>query len=141
MKTIVVKRQDGGVSIICPTHEATPELMERDARAVEGYVSHREIDDDKIPSDRIFRNAWTDDNPTETIDISSIKARQLIREKRNRALESLDKKAFSESRKPNGKTDEIDAEAQRLRDIPQHPDFSSDNIEKLKALMQSINEE
>lgn len=139
MNKIAVKRSDGGVSIVSPSSDATPETMLRDALAVEGYVSHREIVDYALPSDRTFRNAWTDDFPTPTIDVDLDKARGLIREKRNKALTKLDQAAYAESRKPNGNLQPIDIEAQRLRDIPQHPDFMSDDVDKLKALIDSIN--
>lgn len=77
MKKIVVKRADGGVSIIHPTNEATPELLERDALATAGYVSHREIDDSQLPADRVFRDAWTDDYPTDTVDVNIKKAQAI----------------------------------------------------------------
>lgn len=134
MKKIVIKRNDGGVSILIPGDGATPELLERDAKAVIGYVSHREVDDDQIPFDRTFRNAWTDDLPTNTVDLDFDRVRSLIREKRNRALAELDTKAVSESRKPNGNLTAIDAEAQRLRDIPSDPSFNTRDEESLKRL-------
>ena len=94
MKKIAVKRSDGGVSIIVPTNEATPALLLRDALAVVGYVSHREIEDNKIPTDRYFRNAWTDDNPTTTVDVDITKAKDIkknyMRQLRKPKLEALD---------------------------------------------------
>lgn len=131
MKKIAVKRIDGGVSIICPTSEATPELLERDIKAVQGYVSHREIDDNELPSDRVFRNAWCDDNG---IRHDLDKCRALIRDKRNSSLAELDKKAFAESRKPAGDLNKINSEAQRLRNIPSKPEFNSSDLAQLKQL-------
>ena len=94
MKKIVVKRADGGVSIVIPTGEATPELLLRDVLAVEGYVSHREIDDSQLPEDRVFRDAWTDDLPTDTVDVDIIKAKAIkldrFRVLRKPLLEKLD---------------------------------------------------
>lgn len=134
MYKIAVKRNDGGVSIIIPTSESTPELLLRDILAVEGYVSHREVLDNELPTDRIFRNAWTDDFNTSTIDVNPDRARDLIRIKRNQALQALDHKAIAESRKPNGNTQNIEVEADRLRDIPQRPEFATNDIEILKLL-------
>lgn len=71
---ILVKRADGGVSVIVPTAESTPELRLRDALAVAGYVSHREIADEDIPATREFRNAWTDDYPGQFVDVDPAKA-------------------------------------------------------------------
>ncbi len=132
MKKILVTRSDNGISIIVPTNEATPELLLRDAMAVNGYVSHREIEDSEIPMDRSFRNAWIDnDGITHDFD----KCREIIRNKRNDSLTKLDKQAYAESRKPNGNITSINNEAQRLRDIPQNSLFNTDDINNLKTLL------
>jgi hypothetical protein len=93
MTKIVVQREDGGVSIIIPANEVFPELLERDALAVEGYVSHRIIDDSKIPQDRVFRDAWTDEYNTTTIDIHASKAKEIaltkLRNARQKKFEAL----------------------------------------------------
>lgn len=132
---IVVTRIDGGISILSPGDTATPESMERDAINSEGYLSHRQLNDNEIPNDRVFRNAWVDNNG---INYDINKCRQLIRERRNFVLEELDKKAFSESRKPNGNVSPINNEAQRLRDIPQQANFNSDDVLTLKQIFLSI---
>ena len=94
MRKIAVKRNDGGVSIIIPANEATPELLLRDALEIKEYVSHREIDDAQLPNDRYFRDAWTDDLPTETVDIIPEKALEIKKDKlralRTPKLEALD---------------------------------------------------
>jgi hypothetical protein len=99
-------------------------------------VSHKTIKRSDLPKDRIFRDAWKRDG--DKCKECPDRSKELIRKKRNRALEELDKVAFSESRKPNGDMAAIDKEAQRLRDIPQHPDFESTDITKLKKLFESI---
>ena len=83
-KKIIVKREDGGVSIVVPSHEATPELLERDAKAVQGYLSHRILEDEHIPLDREFRNAWTDDYEGPQIDIHGPKAKEIKLDKLRR---------------------------------------------------------
>lgn len=156
---VVIKNNDGTVAILSPamalfdptsrdrenlaalgiTLESDEEVLQwiinKDVPAGKQY---RVCTRDKLPSDRVFRNAWTDDNPTETVDVDVVKARGIIREKRNRKLEELDKKAFAESRKPNGNKEAVDAEAQRLRDIPQDARFQSDDISVLKELHDEI---
>ena len=97
-------------------------------------VSYRKITKDAIPVSRTFRNAWTDDFDTDTVDVCPVKARAEIRNLRNRSLEALDKKAFAEQRKPAGALDSINTEAQRLRDLTKHPDFNKDDIVKLEQL-------
>lgn len=142
MKKILVKRNDGGVSIIVPGDSATPETMERDARAVPGYVSHREIDDSDIPADRAFRDAWEDSQPGPQVDINLDKVKEVVRKKRNAALERLDVEAIKEQRKPNGNVEEINIKAQELRNIPQNDArFKSDNLEELKKLAQELDNE
>lgn len=120
MKKIAVKRDDGTVAIIIPTLESTPELMERDAKAVPGYVSHREIDDEHIPEDRTFRNAWTDDLDTPTIDVHIPKAHDIYRDRlrylRKPRLAELDIQ-FMKAIEKNESVTEISAKKQELRDI------------------------
>lgn len=122
MKKIVVKRADGGVSIVIPTGEATPELLERDALQVEGYVSHREIDDTQLPADRIFRNAWTDDYPTDTVDVHVGRAQDIkydtFRQLRKPIFEKLDVAFMLALEKGDTKTQAaIASKKQALRDI------------------------
>ncbi|MDD5407015.1 MAG: hypothetical protein PHE73_08775 [Sulfurovaceae bacterium] len=122
MKKIVVKRKDGGVSIIIPTHEATPETILRDVLRVEGYVSHREINEDKLPQDRIFRDAWTDDNPTETVDVHIEKAKEIkkdhLRQMRKPLFEKLDIEFIQAVEKGDINTQkQIADKKQKLRDI------------------------
>lgn len=122
MRKIAVKRLDGGVSIIVPTDEGTSELLMRDALAVEGYVSHREIDDNQIPEDRYFRNAWTDDFQTKTIDINSDKALEIKKNKlrilRAPKLEALDIEYIKAIEKSDGELQAtISDKKQVLRDV------------------------
>lgn len=138
MNKIVVKRSDGGVSILIPTHEATPETMLRDALRVEGYVSHREISDDSIPSNRIFRNAWTDDLPTPTIDVDLTKAKSIkldqFRILRAPLLAKLDiqfQRALEEANETK-KADIINSK-QILRDVTSIP--LPDDIDELAAFI------
>ena len=79
------------------------------------YISHREMPDSAIPSDRTFRDAWSDTTPELTIDIDMAKARSIhlerIRTKRNAELATLD----------IGDTvtlAQIRARKQELRDLP-----------------------
>ena len=120
MKKIAVKKDDGTVAIVIPTPEATPELMERDAKAVPGYVSHREIDDDQLPQDRTFRNAWTDDLDTITVDVHMPKAHEIYRDKlrylRKAKLAALDIK-FMQALENSESVSEISKKKQELRDI------------------------
>lgn len=136
MNKLVVKRSDGGVSIIIPTREATPELLERDAQMVQGYISHREVTDDKIPADRYFRNAWTDDNPTETVDINISKAKEIkinhMRVLRKPKLADLDVQ-FMIAIENGEDTSSIVAKKQELRDVTNL--LLPDDITQLKTFL------
>lgn len=55
---------------------------------------YRVVSRDKLPQDRQFRDAWTDDNATETVDVDIAKAhdikKEILRELRKPILEKLD---------------------------------------------------
>ncbi len=87
------------------------------------YISHREMPDEAIPTDRTFRDAWADTTPELTIDIDMAKARNIhlerIRIKRNAELSKLDIQAIKAQ--DMGDTEaltRIRARKQELRDLP-----------------------
>lgn len=138
MKKIAVKRSDGGVTILVPTKEASPELLLRDALAVDGYVSHREIDDSLIPEDRTFRNAWTDDFPTESIDVDITKAQEIkkdiMREIRAPLLQALDIDYMKALEANDAESmSSIAAKKQELRDVTKIE--LPTNVEELKIFL------
>jgi hypothetical protein len=73
---IVIKTTDGGVAImtlVSGSDEA--QVIEKWKLAnPEKYVSHRQMPDSAIPTDRTFRAAWADITPELTIDIDMAKA-------------------------------------------------------------------
>jgi hypothetical protein len=87
------------------------------------YISHREMPDDVIPSDRTFRDAWADTTPELTIDVDMAKARDIhlerIRIKRNIELSKLDIQATKAQDVGDAETlTQIRARKQELRDLP-----------------------
>ena len=93
-------------------------------KAIPEGVKYRETTKDKLPKSRDFREAWTDDLPTDTVDVDMSKARKIkmtqIREDRDAKLESLDAEYLKALEK--GDTKVLDAVAlnkQQLRDLPQ----------------------
>jgi len=89
----------------------------------EKYISHRDMPDEVIPTDRDFRNAWADTTPELIIDVDMAKARAIhlesIRIKRNAELSKLDIQATKAQ--DIGDADaltEIRARKQELRDLP-----------------------
>ena len=95
MKRIVIKRDDGGVSIMQILEEAdsTEAVRKWQTTAKEKYVSFREIEAADLPN-RDFRNAWTDDLAGPQIDVDMPRAKDIhlgrIRERRKEKFEELD---------------------------------------------------
>ena len=61
---IIYKNSDGSVAVIHPTHEAL-EIMTIEEIALKDVptgVAFAIVEDDFIPSDRTFRDAWTIDD-------------------------------------------------------------------------------
>jgi hypothetical protein len=87
------------------------------------YLSHREMPDGVIPTDRTFRDAWADTTPELTIDIDMAKARDIhlsrIRIKRNAELSKLDTQATKAQDIGDTATlTQIRTRKQELRDLP-----------------------
>jgi hypothetical protein len=78
---IVIKTTAGGVAIMTPIY---PDGLDENQQAAfvadlvtqwqsanpSKYVSHREMPDEAIPTDRRLRSAWTDESPELVIDIN-----------------------------------------------------------------------
>lgn len=92
---------------------------------------------DDIPSDRTFRNAWTDEHDTPTVDIDLDKAKEIhlnrIREERNKELEKTDKE-FVVALSKGLDTTEITEKKQELRDIPQEFEATVSKCETVEEL-------
>lgn len=122
MKRIVFKNNDGTCGIIVPSDDSIDDdglkkLAEKD---VPKGLEWRIVSVKNIPSDRTFRNAWTDDNATNTVDVDMHKARNIhmtnIRLKRNKKLQELDIETM------RGK--DVQSKKQVLRDLPKKTDLS-----------------
>lgn len=134
---VVYTRPDGGVTVVIPAEGITLErVMERSIPA--DAINVKVLNYRDMPQDRILRDAWTivGDSVVEDMD----KSRQILRTVRNSHLEALDLKAFAESRKPNGKLQEINTKAQTLRDITLRPEFNSNNPQDIKDLLVEMKE-
>lgn len=138
MKVIVFKNNDGTCGIIYPTSKAIASNLSLEQIAkkdVPNGLSWRICDIDKIPSDRTFREAWTDKNDSETVDIDIKKARDIkaknLRILRNKKLEELDIETM------RGK--DVQPQKQVLRDLPSK--FNLDSIKDLEELKNYIPDE
>lgn len=101
---------------------------------------YRIADDSVIPVDRIFRDAWTDDNPTKTVDVCMNKARAIHRDRmrfaRQSRLAALDveyQRAGEEGRIVGQSV--IANNKQVLRDVTKHPAIdAAETPEQLKEV-------
>jgi len=121
----IVIKTTNGVSIMTLVNDADEAEAIEKWKLVnpEKYVSHRQMPDDVIPTDRTFRDAWNDTTPEVSIDIDMAKARNIyldsIRIKRNDELSKLDIQATKAQ--DIGDADaltQIRARKQELRDLP-----------------------
>jgi len=135
MEIYIYKRQeDNGLSVFYPDYSYLKKIglsvEEAIKKAIPNGVSYRKTTIDKLPKDRYFRDAWTDDNPTDTVDVDMNKARNIqmgyIREKRNKELKKLDIE-FNKALERNDDLEKsrISAKKQILRDLPNKFDLSS----------------
>jgi len=72
----IVIKTTNGVSIMTLVNDADEAEAIEKWKLVnpEQYVSHRQMPDSAIPTDRTFREAWSDTTPELTIDIDMAKA-------------------------------------------------------------------
>jgi hypothetical protein len=119
-KRIVFTRDDGSCGIIVPSDKTTRTIQEIAEKDVPSGFSYRITDVSNIPTDREFRNAWTDINATETVDVNMTKARTIymdkIRTVRNEKLKELDIETM--------KGIDVQPQKQVLRDLPSNIDLS-----------------
>jgi hypothetical protein len=103
--------------------EALQHIIKRDVPAGAEYrVTVRE----NLPKDRYFRNAWTDHNPTETVDVDMAKARNIHREEMRMArqpqLSALDVEYQRVDERGDSKLKAVVAgRKQELRDVTKDP--------------------
>ena len=88
MKRIIYQSESGGVSVITPT-----ESVELALKDVPEGVAYEIIEDDAIPSDRFFRNAWVANGAAVEVDLDQAKS---IGHDMRRAQRSTEFKPFDD---------------------------------------------
>ena len=83
MTKIIYSNSDGTLSVITPSPNGSIERAKKD---IPSGVSYEIVDDDKIPTDRTFRNAWVKGSGVVTEDVT--KAKALAHETRRRKLQA-----------------------------------------------------
>jgi hypothetical protein len=71
MTRIIFQNESGGVSVIIPTGELP--IEEVAAKDVPEGVAYEIVEDDAIPADRFFRNAWVANGAAVDIDLDKAK--------------------------------------------------------------------
>jgi hypothetical protein len=154
MKKLVYTNAQEGVSIVYPVPKSNVEQI-LGPLTDEDYEKHvysvsipkdaknpRALDDNEIPKDRYFRDAWIDNNGK--LDIHLLKARDVhinkLRELRNEKLKASDAillKALETQDRHQIKS--ISLLRQSLRDMPQTINLDSiTDLEKLKNYVPEI---
>ena len=71
MKRIIFQNESGGVSVIIPTGELS--IEEVAAKDVPKGVAYEIVENDAIPADRFFRNAWVANGAAVDVDLDKAK--------------------------------------------------------------------
>ena len=71
MKRIIFQNESGGVSVIIPSGELF--IEEVAAKDVPEGVAYEIVEDDAIPADRFFRNAWVANGAAVDVDLDKAK--------------------------------------------------------------------
>lgn len=146
-RIIYTNNETGMVAVVIPAIEELGRgvtLDEIAARAIPIGVRYRIIDKDQLPQDRYFRNAWTDEYDTETVDIHRGKAEKIhmdkLRIERNKKLKELDLEFMLALEKgDNVAKDQLVQKKQQLRDMPQNEDLTRHKtLEDLKNYIPNI---
>ena len=130
----IVYPTNDGMAIIHPTPEALTHMtIEEIAKKDCPVADYQIVEDDAIPTDRTFRNAWIHDGEIK-VDISKAQSitKERLRAERKPLLEALDVEVMRNIKNPT-KLDKIEIEKQRLRDITKVVDTLT-TVEELKAV-------
>lgn len=133
----IIYQADTGIAIIHPTPEALERMTIEEIAKKDCPVSdYTIVEDDAIPSDRTFRNAWGFDKASKKVSVNIPRAQEITKERlradRKPKLEELDVEVMKNITDPV-KLAEIEAKKQVLRDLPQQVD-SLTTVEELKAI-------
>lgn len=127
----IVYQTESGIAIITPTGELS--IEEVAAKDVPAGVPFRIVNDDEVPNDRTFRNAWKDEGG---IKVDMPKAVEItkdrLRNERAPLLTSLDVQ-YQRAQEEGRDTTIIITEKQRLRDVTKLADKAT-TPDELKAL-------
>ena len=130
----IIYQTETGIAIIHPTAEALESMtIEEIAQKDCPVADYQIVEDDAIPQERDFRNAWV---LTDKIEVDITKAQAItkdrLRNERKPLLEALDVEVMKNITNAD-KLAQIEAEKQRLRDITKQVDGLT-TVNELKAV-------
>jgi hypothetical protein len=141
MKTIAIKRADGGVGIMSVKAEHVSEAIRKYSELHSGtdfaYVSHREVQPSEIPTDRTFRDAWIDDG---VLKHDTAKVKKIHKK---RIEDEIEKEMIKQDKKASKADDDNDAvakkaakdERKRLRALSALLDAAMTNASTIEAVI------
>lgn len=132
MQVIIFKNDNGGVSTCIPTGEISIEaVLDKDVPKGKGA---RIVDQNSLPPDNDFYDAWEMDDTSVTVNLAKAKeiTKNRLRAERKPLLEAQDV-AFQRALETGADTTAIVAEKQRLRDITKLAD-SATTLDELRGL-------
>lgn len=140
MKIIYVNAE-GGTSIVTPVEGSGLTLQEVIDRSVPPGTEYTVVNDDAVPNDRTYRNAWAINPSTKAIEHDMVKARDIhrhiMRGRRAPLMDALDVEVMrAQERGAGGNADRLRAIAQKeaLRNVTAHPSIeAASTIAELKA--------
>jgi len=125
----IIYQTDSGVAILTPTGELS--LEDTAAKDVPQGVPYRIVNDEDVPSDKTFRNAWKADL---TVDFPKAQAltKDRLRADRKPLLEAQDV-LFQRALETGKDATAIVVEKQRLRDVTKLVDAAT-TLDELKGV-------
>ena len=130
----IIYQTETGISIVHPTGEVPIETIFAKDVPAQYKATAKIVDDDVIPTDRIFRDAWEFDGNviTESLNKSKEIHKNRLRQQRKPLLEELDAQ-FMQALEKGKDTKAIATEKQRLRDITKYVD-ACEHIFEIKKI-------
>lgn len=144
MKTRIIYREDGGVSVVYPAPKSKRQDETEDqwldrvfSKATPEGAEFKDIDTDKEDlSDRTFRGAWVKGLNGKAVDVDIPKAREITKErlrKERKPLLDAQDVLYMRAQETGADTKAIIVEKQRLRDVTKLADEAK-TLDELKGL-------
>ena len=130
----IIYKHETGIAIVHPTGEVSIETLMITAVPEEYKLTAMIVEDDAIPEDRTFRDAWDFDGEKIFEDVNKAKEihKNRLRQERKALLEATDVQ-FMKALETGEDTKQIVIEKQRLRDVTKLVD-SCNTIEEIKQV-------